>query len=343
MRLEQRDDPACRRQGSIQGGDRRGLARFCAVTDVEAAGLIGGAVARTGELAVGVLRRHPRFNVELASRAGSEIPGRDVDNAIAEAEGLEHALLHRNQAIVLCFGVLGEHVGEHFQFVELVHTDDPPGVFAARPGLAAVAGRPAGVAERTIGQIEDLVFVVAGERNLARAGEVKLVGWQVVDLVGVLAEKPGAVHDLRPHQRRRDERRESGRERTVERQVHQRDLEAGADAAQKVEPGSGDLGAASHVNGAEQFAELKMVARLEIEGGDVAVRTEGREVLFGARRNAVDHWIGYRAHDGGETFLGIVRGRTRRLHLCGEALRLGDERFLLRGGGFGDHLAELVL
>ena len=51
--------------------------------------------------------------------------------------------------------------------------------------------------------------MVPGERHLARAGEVEVVGGQVVDLVGVLAEEPGAGHDLGPDERRRDQRHEA--------------------------------------------------------------------------------------------------------------------------------------
>ena len=46
--------------------------------------------------------------------------------------------------------------------------------------------------------------MVAGERHLGGADEVEVVGLEVVDLVGVLAEEAGAGHDLGLDQRRRD-------------------------------------------------------------------------------------------------------------------------------------------
>ena len=107
--------------------------------------------------------------------------------------------------------------------------------------------------------------MVARERDLARAGEVEVVGGQVVDLVGVLAEEPGAAHDLRAHQRRGDQRDEAGRERAVERETHQGELQTCADAAQEVEARAGDLDAARDVDGAEHLAQLDVVARLEVE------------------------------------------------------------------------------
>ena len=63
----------------------------------------------------------------------------------------------------------------------------------------------------------------------------------------------------------RDERREAGVERPVEAEVHERELEAGADALQEVEAGAADLRAALHVDRVEQLAELEVVARLEVE------------------------------------------------------------------------------
>jgi hypothetical protein len=60
--------------------------------------------------------------------------------------------------------------------------------------------------------------VVAGERHLARADEVQVVGLELVDLVGVLAEEPGAAHDLGPHERRRDHGDEPGIDGALERE-----------------------------------------------------------------------------------------------------------------------------
>ena len=54
-------------------------------------------------------------------------------------------------------------------------------------------------------------------------------------------------------------------ERAVEREVHQRDLEARADAGEEVEAAARHLGAALHVDRAEQLAELEVVAGLEVE------------------------------------------------------------------------------
>ena len=77
--------------------------------------------------------------------------------------------------------------------------------------------------------------MVARERDLTRAGEVKVIGGEVVDLVGVLAEESGTAHDLRAHQCRGDQRHKTGRERVVQREAHQGELQPRTHAAQEVE------------------------------------------------------------------------------------------------------------
>ncbi len=76
--------------------------------------------------------------------------------------------------------------------------------------------------------------MIAGQGDLAGADEVEVVVLvEVVDLVGVLAEEARALHDLGTHERRHDHGREPGGERLVEREVHERDLEARATPVRK--------------------------------------------------------------------------------------------------------------
>ncbi len=211
------------------------------------------------------------------------------------------------------------------------------------PASRAVAGRPARVALRALGQVDDLVHVVPGERHLARADEIEVVLLEVVDLVGVLTEEPGASHDLRTHERRRDERDEPGLQRPVEREHHERELEAGADALEEVEPAARHLRAALHVDRVQQLAELEVVARLEVELGHSAVRAEGDEVLLAAGGDALDHDVLDLRERGVGSLLGGGHRVLRRLDLLAQRLGLGDQRRLLVLRGLGDALAVRVL
>ena len=105
---------------------------------------------------------------------------------------------------MLLLGMLWVDVREHLELVELVNAQDSAGVFAVAAGFAAVAGAPAGVANRSVREVNDFVAVVAGESNLDRAGHVEVVCGYVVNLTGVRTEEPGASHDLWSNQGRGD-------------------------------------------------------------------------------------------------------------------------------------------
>jgi hypothetical protein len=184
--------------------------------------------------------------------------------------------------------------------------------------------------------------VVAGERHLARADEVQVVGLELVDLVGVLPEEAGAAHDLGPHERRGI----MGMNPASTARWSASDMSAysrRADAGEEVEAAARDLGAALHVDRAELLAEGEVVERLEVEGCRFAVRTDGDEVLLAAGRNAVDDDV-LDAREGrvGRLF-GGGDGLLRRLDAVAELLGLRDERGLVLLGRGGDGLAVGVL
>jgi hypothetical protein len=74
-------------------------------------------------------------------------PAADVDHAERQLERGEERLLEREQPLVLGLRLGRVDVREHLDLVELVHPDDPAGVLAVAAGLAAEAGREAGVAQ----------------------------------------------------------------------------------------------------------------------------------------------------------------------------------------------------
>ena len=244
---------------------------------------------------------------------------------------------------MLRLGVLGRRVDEHLELVELVHADDAAGVLAVGAGLAAVAGRPAGIALRAGCHVDDLAHVVAGEGHLARADEVEVVGFELVDLVGVLAEETRAAHHLGAHERRRDHRDEPGVDGALQRERHERVLEARADAGEEVEARARHLGAALHVDRAELLAEGEVVERLEVERRRLAVGAEGDEVLFAAGGHPLDDDVldaGERLVGGG---LGLGDGLLRLLDAVAQVFGLRDEGGLVFLGCLGDGLAVRVL
>ena len=162
-------------------------------------------------------------------------------------------------------GLLRLGVDEHLDLVELMDAQDAAGVLAVGTGLSAEAGRPAGVAHRTVRQVDDLILVVAGQGDLGGADQVHVIGLEAVDLVGVGAEEAGTGHDLRTHQHRRDHQLETVVASLLCGELQQAELQQGAVAGEEVEAGTGDLRPALHVDQPQGLAELQVVLRLEVE------------------------------------------------------------------------------
>ena len=244
---------------------------------------------------------------------------------------------------MLGLGILGPAVDEHLDLVELVHPDDAFGVLAVAAGLAAVAGRPPGIPLGAVLEVDDLVGVVAREGDLGGAGEVEIVGRQVVDLVGVVVDEAGALHDLGAHQGGRDHRCEAGLDGLGDGQLQQGEFEAGADPGEEVEASAGDLGATLGVDGRQALAEGQMVARLEALGGEIPWRADDfaeNIVLFAATGRAGQNDIRDRRDESRELGVGCRSRGVEGLDLVGEFLHLGQQRGLVLALGRGDLLAD---
>ena len=116
------------------------------------------------------------------------------------------------------------------------------------------------------------------------------------------------------------------------RQLGERQLEPGAGAGEVVEPCAADLGAALGVDGAEQLAELQVVARLEALGREVARRADGvedDEVVLAALGRLLRGGVGQRPQQRVERLGRLVLGGLGRLDLRAQRLGLGEQRLLL--------------
>ena len=247
---------------------------------------------------------------------------------------------------MLGLGVLGAAVGEHLRLVELVDADDAAGVLAGGPGLAPVAGGPAHVALGPGGQVEDLVGVVAGQGHLGGAGEVEVVGGQVVDLVAVGAQEAGATHDLRGDEGGGGHRGEAVGDGGVQGGRHEGQLQAHAPALEVVEAGAGDLGAAAGVNDVQALADRQVVGGLEALGGEVAglaaLVAQDDVVLLASRGRPLDE-VGELAGQVVELGGGGRGGGLGGLDLLGQLLGVGQDRGALLRGGLPHGPGDLLL
>ena len=187
--------------------------------------------------------------------------------------------------------------------------------------------------------------MVAGQGHLGGAGEVEVVGGQVVDLVAVGAQEAGAAHDLRGDEGGGGHRGEAVGDGGVQGGRHERQLQAHAPALEVVEAGAGDLGAAAGVNDVQALADRQVVGGLEALGGEVAglaaLVAQDDVVLLAARGRPLDE-VGELAGQVVELGGGGRGGGLGGLDLLGQLLGVGqDRRALLRGGlphGPGDLL-----
>jgi hypothetical protein len=159
----------------------------------------------------------------------------------------------------------------------------------------------------------------------------------------VRPEEAGALHRLRPHERRRDHRGEPGPDRLFDREVEQGDLQQRAGAGQEVEPGTGDLRAAFGVERPDPGPDLDVVADLEVVGRGLAHGLQQLEVVLATRRYAVDHHVGDRPVGRPQRLVGLRLLGLGRLHLVGEVLGVLKQRVTVVGRGLADLAAQRLL
>ena len=147
---------------------------------------------------------------------------------------------------------------------------DAPGVLAVGACLAPIAGAEADITARQRIKVEDLIGVVGSQRNLRRADQVKIIFFEMVDVLCGLPEEAGTLHRLCLDQSGRDERYEAVPDRGIHREIDQGQLEFGALAGEVVEAGPRHLRPTFHIDRAEQLAELQMIFGSEALGGEVA-------------------------------------------------------------------------
>jgi len=233
---------------------------------------------------------------------------------------------------VLGLGVLGQAVDEHLELVEPVDAEDAAGVLAIAAGLATVGGAEARIAQRELAGVEDLVRMVGGQRHLGGADQVHVVALQAVDILCGLAEEAGAFHCARLDQGRGNHRPEAPFEGLAQGVLDERELQQRSGAGQEVEPRAGDLGAALHVDAADDLADLQMIAHLDALGLEVArsaVGLDDVQIILTAGRHTVDDDIAEALHHLREAGLGGVHLKLKRLDLAGQLLGASQQRSLL--------------
>jgi hypothetical protein len=206
-------------------------------------------------------------------------------------------------------------------------------------GLATEARREAGIAARQRLAGEDLAGVQRRQGDLGGAGQVEVVGGQVVDLLLGVGQEAGAVERLLADEDGRDHRLEAlGRE-VVHRPRHQRELQPRQVAAQVGEARPRQPRAALHVDALA--GQLEVVAHRPARHPRLADLLDDRVLGRGGRVGQIGQ-LGQRRRQLGVDLAELL---GERLGLAGDLAHLGDRRVGALAGllGLGDRLVGGVL
>ena len=66
-------------------------------------------------------------------------------------------------------------IRKHFEFVELVYTQNSAGVFAIRTGFTAITGGPTGLTFGSGRKVDDLVRVKSRQRNFTGSRQIQII------------------------------------------------------------------------------------------------------------------------------------------------------------------------
>ena len=184
--------------------------------------------------------------------------------------------------------------------------------------------------------------MVAGQRHLGGADQVLVIALEVVDLIGVLAQKAGARHDLRADQHRRDHQLEPSLAGLLRRQHHHAQLQEGAVAGEVVEAGAADLGATLDIDKPQRFTQVQVVLRLEVELSLLAVVLQLDEVVLAAGRGTL-HDVGDLELQLADAFLGLALRGLGLLDLGLELVGALEQLRALLRGSLADLLTKRLL
>src|SRR5512133_373834 len=168
----------------------------------------------------------------------------------------------------------------------------------------------------------------------------------MINILRGLAEEAGALHRLRLHQRRRDERNEAVSDRSAHRQVDQGQLKLGSLAGEVVEARTRDLGAALDIDRAKQLAELKMIFGLKTLRSEIPRRTQGLQhhiVILTARRYVIEDQISNLTQHLVESDADLVLCRLGLLDHVRELFAAAQQRRTVLTEGLRHSLAKCLL
>ena len=143
-----------------------GLARlFAAYPRLHATGLEVAHARAGADLAVGVLARHPDFQIVGFGAAKTHVAGAEHNDAVGQLQQLQDLFGVAGQLLQRLEALVGGDDLHHLHLVELMLANKASGVFAAGSGFGAEARGMGDKLERQLGFVEDAVAHQVGHRH----------------------------------------------------------------------------------------------------------------------------------------------------------------------------------
>ena len=244
------ESAADRDRGAVERvNEVRSFFALDAVTGVQAARLVVGAVRRAGNFAVTAASRHPGFEVVFAVGRAAEVAGRGVDDAIRDFKAVENVAFKLQKLLVQRFALFRKAEREHFDLRELVNAVQTARRSTGRARFGAEAVADPAKAHRKLFRVDRLVREETAEGDFRRRDEAKVAVFNRVDLRFVAARDiAGALQDVVFRQVRRRRRRETGANEFAQGVLFEREFEENRFVFEEVEPGAGDARSAFEVD-----------------------------------------------------------------------------------------------
>ncbi len=315
---------------------------------LHAAGLEITGVGARADLAVGVLRGQPDFQVVGLDGREAHVAGAQQHLAVRQAQLFQHHFRTAGHAGVLGVAVFRAADRHQLDLLELVLADHAAHVTAAAASFGTEAHRVGGHAQRQALGVDDLVTHQVGQRHFRGRDQVArgIAHGGLEQVVLELRQLAGATQRIGV-----DQQRHVGffvavfAGVQVQHELGQGTVQAGDLAAQHGEARARQLGGGLGVQAAVAGAQLDVVQHREIEGARGApARLLDVVVLVGAGRHVIGRQVRDAGGDGVDLLAQLVQGHFRGLQLVGEGGHFGhDGRHVLALGlGLADGLGTAV-
>ncbi len=289
------------------------LFAFDLAADVQAAGLVIGAVAGARDFAVlasVAAARHPGFKIELAIRGATQIAGGRVDHAVGDSQAVKNLALEIAEMQVHRVALLGEREGEHLDFGELMHAVKAARRATCRPRLGTEAMAHPTHLERQLLSFQHFARIQPPKGNLRRGDEIEIEIFNRVNLcLGPARNKTDPLQNLAAGQVGRNRGDKAFADQKLYRILLEREFQKRPFILQKVKAVAGDPCSSFKIDQIMLLGECHVIEHGKAELADLGTTAANLAgVILTPNRRFGMRQVGHAAVDG-------PRFSTQTIHL----------------------------